>query len=160
VAARRTIAAIVCLLAIAGCETNQHGEKEVAGALLGAVAGAVLGSQIGGGHGQLAATAAGTLLGAYLGSEIGKTLDKADRMHAERTAQDSLETSSSGTTSTWVNPDSGHKGSFTPANTYRSADGLDCRDFSQSVTVDGRTETADGTACRMADGSWRIADRQ
>jgi surface antigen len=152
---------LVALLAfgLAACETRDTGQKEVGGALLGAVVGGLLGSRIGGGTGQLAATAAGTLFGAYAGSQVGRSLDKADRLYAERTAQRSLENTRSGRTSTWTNPDSGHSGTFTPTNTYQSRDGLDCRDFTQTATIDGRTEEVHGTACRQADGTWRIANR-
>jgi surface antigen len=143
---------------LVGCETDV-GDKQVGGTLLGAVVGGLLGSQIGGGRGQLATTAAGTLLGAYLGREVGKSLDRADRLHAERTARDGLEKSPTGHTTRWVNPDSGHSGTFTPAHAYRSRDSLNCRDYQQTVTIDGRTETATGTACRMADGTWRVANR-
>jgi surface antigen len=144
---------------LVGCATDA-GEKQVGGVLLGAVVGGLLGAQIGGGRGQLAAAAAGTLLGAYLGSEVGKSLDRADRQHAERTARNGLQSSPSGHTTRWVNPDSGHFGTFTPANAYRSRDGLNCRDYQQSVSVDGRTRTVIGTACRMDDGSWRVANRR
>jgi surface antigen len=149
---------VLAMLALAACETDR-GQKEVGGALLGAAAGGLLGAQICGGTGQLAATAAGTLLGAYAGSEVGRSLDRADRLYAERTAQSSLETSRSGTTSRWVNPDSGHSGAFTPVNSYQSADGLNCRDFEQVVMVEGRSQTVRGTACRQPDGTWRIVNR-
>lgn len=152
----RVIAMIVALpLALAACETDR-GHKEIGGTLVGAAVGGLLGAQIGAGTGQLAATAAGTLLGAYLGSEVGRSLDRADRIHAERTAQYSLESVPSGTRSSWVNPDSGHSGSFTPLNSYQSADGLNCRDFEQVITVDGRSELARGAACRQPDGTWRV----
>jgi surface antigen len=31
----------------------------------------------------------------------------------------------------------------------------DCRDFEQTVVVDGQDETVRGTACREPDGTWR-----
>jgi surface antigen len=148
---------VVVSLALAACESDR-GSKEIGGALVGAAVGGLLGSQVGGGRGQLAATAAGTLLGAYLGSEVGRSLDRADRLHAEQTAQRGLESSRSGTASRWVNPDSGHSGMFTPLNSYRSADGWDCRDYEQVITVEGRSQTARGTACRQPDGTWRIVN--
>jgi len=122
------------------------------------VVGGLLGSRIGGGSGQLAATALGTLLGGYAGSQVGRSLDRADRLHAERTAQSSLERAPSGRTSGWTNPDSGHSGTFTPTNTYRSGDGMNCRDFTQTVTIDGRSEQVVGTACRQPDGAWQIVN--
>jgi len=147
------------MLAIAGSGIAQAGQKEIGGLLLGGALGGFLGSKVGKGKGKLAATAAGTLFGAFLGSQVGRSLDRADRLYAERTAQGSLERSRSGATSDWVNPDTGHAGSFTPTSTYRSRQGLACRDYSQTVTADGRTETAVGTACRTSDGTWRIVNR-
>jgi len=152
------VLAISLVIVLSGCETDQRGQKEVAGALLGAVVGGLLGSQIGGGKGQLATTAAGTLLGGYLGSQTGRSLDRADRIYAERAAQRSLESNPSGTGSTWVNPDNQHSGSVTPLNSYRSEDGFDCRDYTQTVTIDGRAETVRGTACREPDGTWRVVN--
>lgn len=146
-------------LLVAGCESGR-GPKETGGALVGAVVGGLLGSKIGGGTGQLATTAVGTLLGAYLGSQAGQSLDRADRVYAERAAQQGLESKQSGTPSTWVNPDTGHAGALKPLNTYRSADGLHCRDYEQTITVDGRSEVARGTACREADGTWRIVNNR
>jgi surface antigen len=143
---------------LAACQNSQYGQKQTGGAVLGGIAGGLLGSQVGGGKGKLAATAAGALLGVFLGSEIGKSLDKADRLYAARTTQSSLETTRTGSTSSWSNPDSGHSGSVTPTRTYQSARGENCREYQQTVTIGGRQETAVGRACRQTDGSWRIVN--
>ena len=144
-------------VSVAGCEGA--GQKQVGGTVLGGVAGGLLGSTIGGGSGQLAATAAGALLGAFVGGEAGKSLDRADRMHAAQTAQTALETKPSGASTAWSNPDSGHSGSVTPVRTYQTAEGQYCREFQQTVTIDGKTESAYGTACRQPDGSWKVVNR-
>ena len=34
---------------------------------------------------------------------------------------------------------------------------IDCRDFTNTVTVSGQTYTRQGTACREADGSWTVS---
>ena len=115
-----------------------------------------MGSQIGGGRGQLAAVAVGTVAGAFLGREVGGSLDKADRLFAERAAQTTLEHGPSGRTSAWRNPDSGHAGTITPTRTYRTAEGEPCREFETTVTIDGRNERARGRSCRQPDGRWRI----
>ena len=78
------------------------------------------------------------------------------RLYAQQTAQHALETAPSGTTSSWRNPDTGHSGTFTPEKTYKAADGDDCRDFTSTVTIQGRAETMRGQACRQPDGTWRI----
>lgn len=134
------------------------GSKQLGGALLGAAAGGFIGSQIGKGTGQLAAVAAGTLLGAFIGSEVGKSLDRADQLYAEQTALHSLERAPTGTTSSWVNPDSGHSGAFTPVRTYQTAGGAYCREYQQTVTIGGKTEQAYGTACRQPDGNWKLVN--
>ena len=144
-------------LATAACQGNT-GPKEGVGTLIGAGVGGLLGSTIGSGSGQLAAVAGGTLLGAFLGNEIGASLDRADQTYADQTAQRSLETSPSGQTSTWSNPDSGHSGSVTPKPAYTTAAGEQCREYQQTVTVGGQTQEAYGTACRQADGTWKIVN--
>jgi surface antigen len=141
---------------LAGC-TNfkpQAQPKQTAGTVLGAIGGGLLGAQVGDGAGQLAATAAGTLVGAWLGSEVGASLDRADRTYAQQATYTALEHNSTGTASTWRNPDTGHYGAVTPTRTYKTAE-RDCRDYEQTVVVDGQQEIIRGTACREPDGTWR-----
>ncbi len=145
-------------ISLAGCEGSNYGQKQVGGAVLGGAAGGLLGSQIGGGTGKLAATAAGTVLGLFLGSEVGKSLDKADRLYAQQTASHALESNRTGQRSSWSNPDSGHSGSMTPTRTVYADNGQPCRDYETTVTIDGRTETATGRACRQSDGTWKIVN--
>jgi surface antigen len=152
------VLATVLLIGLAACEGNKYGQKQTGGAVLGGVVGGLLGSQVGGGKGKLAATAAGTVLGIFLGSEVGKSLDKADRLHAQRTANQAFERNPVGQTSTWSNPDTGHSGSVTPTRTVYLAPDQPCRDYETTVTIDGRTETATGRACRQADGTWKIVN--
>lgn len=152
---RVTSAALVALM-LAGCQTAQDSPKQTMGTLLGAGLGALAGSQVGGGKGQMAAIAAGTLLGAWMGSEVGKSLDNADRAAMSTTTQSALELNQTGVASTWRNPDSGNSGTVTPTRTYALASGENCRDFENTVTVDGKTERVMGRACRQPDGSWKI----
>jgi len=142
-------------IAMSGCFEGQ-GDKQIGGAVVGAGLGGLAGSQIGKGSGQMAAVGAGVLLGALLGSEVGKSLDRADMAYAARTQQQTLETAPSGTTQTWVNPDSGNSGSYTPVKTYQADSGQYCREYQQTVVVGGQTESAYGTACRQPDGSWKV----
>ena len=143
-------------LSLGACDGQQYGQKQTGGAILGGIGGGLLGAQFGGGKGKLAAVAIGTLVGVMVGSEVGKSLDKADRLYAQRSAQSALESNQVGQASTWSNPDSGHSGTITPVKTYQTAQGDPCREYQQTVTIGGRTETAYGRACRQADGSWKI----
>lgn len=141
---------------LAGCQNMQDNPKQTMGTILGAGTGALIGSQIGSGRGQMVGIAVGTLAGAMLGSEIGKSLDNADKAMSQRTAQASLENNRTGQTSSWRNPDSGNSGTYTPTKYYQSASGQDCREFEQTITVDGLTERAMGRACRQPNGTWQV----
>ena len=143
---------VVALLAT-GCET---GPKQAVGTLGGGALGAWAGSTIGQGRGRVVATAVGAVLGAFLGSSIGRELDAADEKLARQTAQGSFESSKTGQTSSWRNPDTGHSGTITPTKTYHSTSGQYCREFQQTIVVGGKTERGFGTACRQPDGSWQI----
>ncbi|MSO54601.1 MAG: hypothetical protein EXQ90_05670 [Rhodospirillales bacterium] len=141
---------------LTACQSIQDSPKQTGGTLIGAGLGALAGSQIGGGTGALAAVAIGALAGGWLGGEAGKSLDRADRVHAEQTTQNSLERNTTGQTSSWQNPDSRNTGTVTPTITYQMANGHFCRDFEQTIVVDGKSERATGRACREQNGEWRV----
>lgn len=142
-------------LILAGC-TNDAGQKETAGTVIGAVAGAVLGSQVGGGSGRLVAVAVGTLAGAFIGNEIGKSLDRADQL-AMTQAEQRAHTAPIGEKIVWNNPDSGNSGSVTPIRDGRNAQSnAYCREYQTTVVIDGREQSAFGTACQQPDGSWKV----
>ncbi|MEE9545664.1 MAG: glycine zipper 2TM domain-containing protein, partial [Rhodospirillales bacterium] len=137
---KRITLTLVAVIFFAACADAQERPKQSIGTLLGAGVGALAGSQVGKGRGKLAAVAIGTLAGAWAGSEIGKSLDKADRLYAQRTAQNSLEHNRIGQTSTWQNPDSGHSGTYTPTRTYQTLSGQNCREYETTINVGGRME--------------------
>ena len=149
---------VLILLSLAGCLATdmENRPKQTLGKLLGAGVGGLLGAQIGSGKGQLAAVAAGVLAGAYFGDEVGRSLDRADKLYMDQNAEKSLEYSQTGTTSEWKNPDSGNSGTFKPVRTFETSSGQNCREFETTIFIDGRSETAKGTACRQIDGSWKI----
>lgn len=155
---------LVLVLAVAtmmvmttGC-APYSGSREAGGTLLGAGTGALLGSQLGHGRGHLLGMAVGTLAGAMVGQEIGRSLDRADQLAMDQTARKALEETPTRQSSTWVNPDTGHSGSFTPIRDTRSASGQYCREYQQTVIVAGSRQQAFGTACRQPDGSWQIVN--
>lgn len=129
------------------------GTKTTVGALGGAAGGGLIAAAAGGGG---AAIAGGVIVGALLGGALGSVLDDQDKKTAAQTTNKTLETAPSGQTSTWHNPDSGHSGTVTPTRTFKNEKGQDCREFQQTITVGGKTEQGYGTACRDAEGNWRI----
>jgi surface antigen len=138
-----------------GCQTV--GTKEGVGGVLGAAGGGLLGAQFGKGDGKVAMAALGAVGGLLLGSNVGKSLDDVDRMRQQQAASTALERLPSGSSGDWNNPDSGNSGTFTPTRTFQRGDGAYCREYTQKIRVAGRNEEGHGTACRQADGSWRIA---
>lgn len=128
-------------------------------ASIGALGGATLGGLIAGAaHGNPAAIAAGVIGGGLVGGLVGNLLDQRDKQLAAEAAQRALERSPSGTSVAWRNPDSGHSGRITPVRTYQTASGTYCREYQQTVIIEGRQEQAYGKACRQPDGSWRIVN--
>lgn len=148
-------------LGLTACDStgglNGMGTKQTWGAVGGAVAGGVLGSNIGGGKGQLIATGAGTLLGALMGSEIGKSLDRADMVYAQQ-ANAQAHTAPIGQPVSWSNPQSGHSGTVTPVSDYKTQSGQYCREYQQTIYIDGQAQTGYGTACKNQDGTWQISN--
>lgn len=130
--------------------------KQDFGTVIGGVTGGVLGHQIGGGSGKTVATIAGTLLGAALGNSVGASLDRADMQYYSQTSQQALEKGPTGQALPWTNPQSGNSGTVTPGNYYQTSDNRYCREYSQTITVGGKTQRAYGTACRQPDGTWQV----
>jgi surface antigen len=163
----KLIKRLLVLFAVSGLALSAQAEcvrdegtsgEEVVGTLVGAALGGLVGSQIGGGTGNKVAIGAGVLAGGFLGNRIGKKLSCKDQEYHYNTTQNALENQPTGQASTWRNPDSGHSGQVTPTKTYIAEDGQPCREFTQTVTVDGQNEQVKATACRQEDGTWRVVD--
>lgn len=154
--------ALASTLAVSACAQNGQsnawgmGNKQTVGTLGGAAIGGVLGSNIGKGKGQLIATGAGALLGAFAGSSIGKSLDQSDMMYHQQ-AIDRAYSAPLNQQISWNNPQNGNSGYVTPVREGRNAStGGVCREYKQTIVVGGQAETAYGTACQNADGTWQL----
>ena len=147
------LAVMVAAVMLAGC--GQIAKEEI-GAVVGAGLGGLAGSFIGDGAGRLVAVGVGTMLGAIMGGEVGKSLDRADKLALAQAQHEALEHGVSGSSTTWVNPDSGNSGEIVPQPAYQRADGAFCREFQQTIIVGAEMQAAYGTACRQPDGSWRL----
>jgi len=137
-----------------GTPLDQFGQKTQIGSVIGATGGGLLAAAAGGGS---AGIAAGVLLGGLTGGVLGNNLDNQDRRLMKQASNRALETSKTGTSTTWRNPDSGRSGSITPVRTFERADGRFCREYQQTIIIDGKEERGFGKACRQQDGSWRTA---
>jgi surface antigen len=91
-----------------------------------------------------------------IGDQIGAQLDERDRLLAAQNLQYSLESTKNGAVTTWQNPNTGNGGTATPTTTVVKSDGTPCREFTTEIQVGRETQQGYGTACRQADGSWKI----
>ena len=91
------------------------------------------------------------------GGAILAGLDAADRQQADTARQQALEHGAAGTAFTWKSAESvARYGSVVAGPTYTQG-GQNCRQFTQTIYVDGVPQTARSAACRQADGNWRAA---
>jgi surface antigen len=144
---------LVASTVLNACATQQQNEE--LGNVFGGIIGGFLGSQFGEGSGKVAASIGGALVGAWVGKQVVRGLSKEDRMYYDRAA-DRAEEAEIGETVVWNNPETGNSGTITPTREGQTDAGEYCREYQQTVTIDGQTERAYGTACRQPDGSWRI----
>ncbi len=151
---RTFVLVIFMVFLLMGCQ-NGVGPKATVGGLGGATVGGLLAAVAGG---SPTGIAAGVILGGLVGGAIGDRMDAADRRHAHVAAARALETVPSGSSVEWRNPDNNHAGAITPTRTYQTASGQYCREYQQTVTIDGQQQRSYGTACRQPDGSWKIVN--
>lgn len=83
------------------------------------------------------------------------TVTAADLQLISAATQDALEHNRVGESANWSNPATGHLGTVTPTRTLERVAGVPCRDFQQTVTMEGRTTFAYDRACRNTDGLWQ-----
>jgi surface antigen len=152
-AVRGVAVAVLVALAVTGCASVGDNPRTAIGGLGGATVGGLIAAAAGGGG---AGIAAGVIGGALLGGLVGNFLDDRDKRMAASSAHRALESTPSGQTVAWNNPDNGHSGTVTPVRTYQSA-GSYCREYQQTVTIGGKQEQSYGTACRQPDGTWKVS---
>ena len=145
---------LVSLPLISGCASKMQ-----TGTALGALTGGALAYGLGQNSSKKELwTVLGIGLGAMIGQSIGQQLDERDQYLMAQTFEFAMEKAPTNETAKWENPDTGVGGSVTPTKTYSTTEGTPCREFTTSVSIGGQTEQAYGTACRQADGSWKIQE--
>lgn len=136
---------LLLILCLTGCVTG--GSNQTGGTLLGGATGALLGSQFGKGHGRLAGVAIGTMLGSFVGASIGKSMDEQDRQMAANSTFNALERQPDNRPITWHNPNNQHSGTVIVTRTNELNTKV-CRDYVQTVLIDGTQQQVAGRACR------------
>ena len=142
--------------ALAAC-TAASGPQQVGGTLVGADAGAATGNAVGGAAGNRAAgPATNAAIGSMLGNRIGAGMDDEDKRRAYAAQIQALESGPSGAPVAWRNPDSGRYGSIVPGPASEQ-NGMSCRQYTHTIYLEGKPQTARGAACRGPDGNWQPA---
>ncbi len=91
--------------------------------------------------------------GGLIGGSIGSGLSGDEKDRALEAEYRALEYSQAGQPVAWKGDSASVYGQAAAAQAYRVGS-QDCRQFTQTVTRDGQSRTARGTACRNGDGSW------
>lgn len=161
---------LAAAIGVGGCTANPGGSGQIgdscsdlgwgklAGTAGGAAAGGYLGSRWKGAGGgtQTAATVAGTLLGAAGGFFAGRSIDRGQCERAEQARQQALNSAPVGQTISWN--EGSASGTFTPTRTGTDNYGQVCKEYEQTVRIDGQLETAVGRACKRSDGRWEVVN--
>ena len=142
----KIITAVLSLFLLSSCMMANKGQI---GGASGAAGGALLGQAIG--H-DTESTLLGAAIGGMLGYVIGNEMDKYDR----QMLNSAYESTPSGQTSSWVNPDHGNQYQVTPQPAYMGPRNQQCRKAEILAVIDGRTERTYTTACRDMDGQWQL----
>lgn len=140
---------LVVLVVVSGCaeQGGIAGNKGLIGAGAGAATGAVAGQAIGK---NTESTMIGVALGAVAGYIAGNEWDKYDASMLNK-----IETTKSGDTIAWSNPDNGNQYKVTPQPVIYGDQGT-CRPTTMTATIDGRTETVHTKSCRQPNGTWKL----
>ena len=142
-------------VALAGCASDPSaGPNQGAGATFGAITGAIVGSSFGSNTGtRVAGAVAGAAAGGILGGAVGAALDEQDRQRAYAAQMQAVQYGEPGAPVSWRNPDNSRYGTVVPGPPYQSS-GTTCREYSHTIYIDRKPQTARGLACRNPDGSW------
>ncbi|WP_237154986.1 RT0821/Lpp0805 family surface protein [Oryzibacter oryziterrae] len=152
---KKLVVATLVASTLAGCASDPTmGQKSSLGTLVGAVGGAALGSRFGQGSGKVAAMAAGALVGGFIGNQIGARMDAQDQQYNYAASVNAL---NSGNVQQWQNPQTGVYGTVQPGPA-QMVNNQQCRQYTNTIYIDGQPQVARGTACRNYDGSWQVVN--
>lgn len=93
-----------------------------------------------------------TMGNGLLGASM-QSLSSHDRKQALEAEYKALEYTDAGKSVTWTSANEGTSGSVTPGQPYQVGS-QNCRQYSHSFFINGVPQTAHGSACRNANGTW------
>lgn len=149
----RSIMVVLLAIGIAGCQTTSSSRREL-GTLLSPGNGGFSDRSEPALPRSMPPVNTGTVVGGVAGSEIGRALDPADQQMATRAEFIALETVAAGGQHQWRGGRAAIEGSIAPGEPYQ-INRSQCRDYTHTIIVDGRSRLWRGTACRQPGGSWR-----
>ena len=144
----KVLAAAFAALILAGC-AGDPGPKTGTGVGLGALTGGLIGAAAGRGVGGVVA---GAVIGGLVGGAIGNALDEEDRRRAYAAEMDALEGGGPGAPVAWRGRNAYGTVVAGPPYPYQSYER--CREYTHTIYIQGRPQTARGVACRQPDGTW------
>ena len=150
--ARLTVALVA--LTLAGCAADPGaGARQVEGTSLSALTSSLFStSQTGSAPSGVTGSVGGPATGGILSGPVGASLDERDRKRAAAAEKQALERGEPGEPVGWRGG-KGRHGTVVPGVDYEIR-GVRCRDYTHSIYIDGRPQTARTTACRNPDATW------
>jgi len=150
--ARLTVA--LAALTLAGCAADSGtGARQVEGNSLSAITSSLFStSQTGSAPSGVTGSVGATPSGGILSGPVGASLDERDRRRAAAAEKQALEHGQPGEPVGWRGG-AGRHGTIVPGVDYEIR-GIRCRDYTHSIYIDRRPQTARTTACRNPDATW------
>lgn len=137
------VATVILAMALAGCSTT-----DVTGQGPSAQAFAQNQSAR-----PVSASIVDAMAGGLIGGTLGANLDTRERRRALEAEYRALEYTPAGQAVAWGRSGGARSGEVVAGSPYRVGS-QNCRQYTHTVQIGGRSQTARGTACRNADGSW------
>jgi len=174
---KRLLLTSVLLTMVCAPLAAQAGDNSFFGTAIGASLGGYLGSTMGRGSGRLATTGAGVFLGGLVGNSIGSSMDRTQSYPSGGGYYAPYYQTYSYYEPTYVAPEAPPPPQvvyvqptvveYRPIETpvyvqegYVGGQGAaperHCREFTQTIKIDGQVHESYGTACLRPDGTWQI----
>jgi surface antigen len=134
------------VMALAGCATTGAGRQSTDNSVTPP-------PSKGADSAKVASNIIAAMNGGLIGGSIGSSLNDKEKRNALEAEYKALEYTASGQTVAWKSDEPSHHGEVVAAQPYRVGS-QDCRQYTQTVYNGSASQSAHGTACRNADGSW------